>query len=365
MCHAKYRAVPVVIIFSLLAASQQTESKSSGISEPRIVSIEAANSTSIPFRAGMPGVVTPIKCSSGKIFLRVAATDSSLSLISISPKDKSTIEFTLNPIPDISSLRFGSFFVNESDLYVMVTGVSDVKSRKSVINEKIVSGEVGVSHYYVARYGFDGQIRQLLKLDLPFRPVQIGVFHSGAMILAGIDNLGNSRVGMVKSDGTLDRYVDLPGDLSSDSKAVKDLSQNEFNGFTQGAIAWAVGLSDFVPFRGHLLLVRRQTSSAVYEISPSLEVRKVNLLLPAGFRLFTLVTGDDSWTGLLTTKIDGKQGLTVTYMVFDPETGLPLEKLIPAQPFGMGLGCANRDELTMIKREQDGSFVLTDTRRAP
>ena len=182
------------------------------------------------------------------------------------------------------------------------------------------------------------------------------------MILAGIGKLGNSQVGMVKSDGTLDRYVDLPDDLASDSKAVKQLSQNEFNGFAQGAIAWAVGLSDFVPFRGHILLVRRQTSSTIYEISPSLEVRKVNLLLPAGFKLFTLVAADDSWTALLTTKTDGQQGLTVAYMIFDSETGLPVEKVVSETAFGMGLACANRDVLTMIKREQDGTFVLTETR---
>ncbi len=326
----------------------------------RLIKVEPGESISVPFRAGMPGVITPVKCSSGKVFVRVAGTDASLSLIAISPKDKSVVELNVPILPELSSMRLGTFFVGESDLDAIITGTVETNHKPS----NSASVEPDENHYYIARFGFDGQLRQMLKLDLPFRPVQIGVFPSGTLVAAGTDKSGNSQVGFLKANGTLDRYIEMP-DFSGESKEVKDLAQNQFNGYAKGALAWAIGVSDFVPFQGHLLFVLRQTSSTVYDISPSLQVRKVELHLPAGARLSALVSGKEFWTGQLATKVDGQRGLTISYVNFDPETGLAKEKITSAAPLGMGLACMNDGLTTVIKREQDGTFVLVHTRPVP
>lgn len=350
----------LLIMTTLAALGQQQIDVPKTAEQLQVIKVEPGESISVPFRAGMPGVVTPIKCSSGKVFVRVAGTDASLSLIAISLKDKSVVEFNVPILPELSSMRLGTFFVSESDLYAIITGTIETNHKPA----DAPSVEPDENHYYLARFGFDGQLRKLLKLDLPFRPVQVGVFPSGTLVAAGIDNVGNPQVGFLKADGRLDRYIEMP-DLSAESKGVKDFAQNQFNGYAKGALAWAIGVSDFIPFQGHLLFVLRQTSSTVYDISPSLQVRKIELHLPPGSRLSALVTGKEFWTGQLTTKVEKQQGLTISYVNFDPETGVAKEKITSAAPLGMGLACINDGIPTIIKREQDGTFVLVHTRRAP
>jgi hypothetical protein len=113
-----------------------------------------------------------------------------LGLISISSDGKQSTRFDVSRINDISNPRILTFFVNDTDLYALELGTTNERSTAvSVLkpNGEVEkrSGQTAERKWFIGRFKLDGSYTGSIHLDLPFRPLQFGVFATGDFLVAG------------------------------------------------------------------------------------------------------------------------------------------------------------------------------------
>src|SRR5215472_69510 len=241
-----------------------------------------------------PFLSLPVVCSADHtIFVRMATVEGISNLASISNDGKSVIRFQNDKINDVSNPKTKSFFVTESDVYILTTGSIP---QENTLQLKQPNGEIehqrlSTIQHFVARFGRDGSYRGSVRLDLDFTPYQVGVFPGGDFMFAGVTKDNQVRIALVKSNGQFQRYVELEGDIQlnkdsggSDAKgpglALPMTGKRFGEGFQD-----LVRISFFTSDGTRLLLVRKAPSAPIFSISAGGNVRTVKPQVPSGYTL--------------------------------------------------------------------------------
>lgn len=236
--------------------------------------------------------------------------------------------FETSKMTDVPEPRTGKFFVSESGVYVLVTGLEN--ARKETVTETDENGKVlghrtqttGEPHQYIARFGTDGSYKGAIELDLPFKAYQIAAFESGNFLIAGLDGQKQPRVAAVNSSGQLQTFVELDKDASGRPKSAQAAFKKSLG--DDASMDVVAMFAQFVPYHGNVLLVRSRTSTPIYEIRDGGDARAVKVKAPNGFVVDGMIPSDKGeWLVEFFKPVAGgslTEGERAVYSV-DPESG--------------------------------------------
>jgi hypothetical protein len=273
---------------------------------------------------------------------------------------KGVITFATNQMTDIPEPAAGDFFVADSAVYVLVTGIE--YARKDEVAYKDEAGQEtkqletkGESGDYIARFDSDGSYRGALKLDAGFHPIQVAAFGSGNFVLAGLDEGKTPRVGLFNSSGQLVKYLELAKDITDRPKSAE--KSFEHSGLHASVDVIAM-FAKFYSYHGNVLLVRAGNTTPIYEIRESGEVRAVRVKAPNGVAIDHLIPSDHNWF------IDVRKGSleekTDTIYEVSPETGELLReyRIESEDRLKEDLSCVIQDSFSGIRHQQGRLTVL-------
>ena len=150
------------------------------------------------------------------------------SFYSISPS-REAHSFQLDQVPNFYDLRVDGSYLGESEVVFLVSGAAEYKegTRSAVLpggEKKESKANVAEHHNYVFVYDRGGHFKQMIQLENNFSIQSLGVFSGGTFLAYGFDNASRSpRLGLVKEDGVLLQYLQLPDDyLPPDIKKARE-----------------------------------------------------------------------------------------------------------------------------------------------
>jgi hypothetical protein len=336
---------------------------------PEKVALEEVASVSV---SSLPAesIAMPVLCGAdGNILFRLAMPDTGVEdPVSVSSDGKNVTWFAKEKINDITRPVLVSVFLSRSEVYILTRGSvplgSDAKWRTPT--GQLESHQALRSATFVAHFASDGSYSGEVPLDLPFKPLHLGVFSNGDFLIAGADRTTDEpRLAIVGSNGQLRRFVELQGDVHG--RQEPDGSANEKDDPTAlpRSKAWArfaeslrdVVATSQIAADGPNLLLFRPVNGPVFSISPSGEVLAHKLKVKGNYRLFTIKAARDSWIVEFIYDLPDNTAQKFSTYAFDPATGVPLREYFFPTDLGFGLACVNEDEFTFVMADIAGKAL--------
>jgi hypothetical protein len=308
----------------------------------------------------------PLLCDhDGRIVFRLATPESGVEdPVSVSKDGKTVVRFGREKINDIPRPVLLSVFLLGSDVYILTRGSiplgSDAKLRTPTGD--VISQPTSKSVTFVAHFEHDGNYAGAVRLDVPFKPLHLGVFENGDFLIAGAEpSTGEPRVGIVASNGQLRRLVELKGDVHAEEESNasgKDKDKDPTAlprlsppGSAAPSLFKAVYGSQ-IANDGPNLLLFRPMNGPVFSVSPSGEVRVHKLKAEGNYRLYTIKAAGNSWIVEFLHDLPNSAAVELSTYAFDPESGAPLREYFFPADMGWGLACADGDEFTFVMANQ-------------
>jgi hypothetical protein len=321
-------------------------------------------------------VVAPLRCDAGgRIFFRLAMPDTGVEdPLSVSSNGESVVRFASEKVTDISRPHLLSVFPSGSDVYILTSGSIalgyNVKLQKP--NGETLAQQAVKSTKFVARFQRDGTYRDAIPLDVPFQPLQLGVFENGDFLVAGVDPATvTPRVAIVGSNGQFRRFVELEGDVHPE-----DTSRNSANGGDSTALPNTTPPEDFdrsfmgvvytsaIVQDGPHLLLFRPANGPVFSVSPSGETTARQLKIKGDYRLYAIKSTRSSWIVEFIHDVPNSKLKEFSTFAFHPESGEPLREYFFPADLGWGLACTDGDEFTFVMADNETNTLnlikLTD-----
>jgi hypothetical protein len=317
-------------------------------------------------------LVMPVLCApDGSILFRLAMPDTGVGdPVSVSRDGKTVIRFGREKINDISNPVPVSVFSDDTSVYMLTRGSSPLGYQ---INLRTPSGEVQTqqvskTNMFVARFERDGTYAGSVKLDLSFKPLQLGVFPGGNFLIAGVDSKGEPRLGLVESNGQFQRFVELHGDVhakdESDASGKNSdptaLPRHTPTQSSEPSLFTAVYTSQ-ITRDGPNLLLFRPLNGPVFSVSSSGEVQVHRLKVQGDYRLFTIRAVRDYWVVELIHGLPHGGGEEFSTYAFDRDSGDPILEYFFPRNLGWGLACidGNQFMFLMANTQTDHLRVVT------
>lgn len=363
-------SLAVLLLTPCLAQQPEAPSNSvTGNSPDGIPPIYLKVASTTPVPGISESLLTTALCGSdNSIVLRVAGLAGVGDLVSISADGQNVVRFNAFKVSDIENPKFYQYFVGGSDVYVLTRSSkpTDETIKLRTPNGDIVTQRKLSTKDYIVQFQRDGAFVKSIALDLPFTPQQIGAFPSGGFLVAGAARDGSLKpiVALLKSDGQLDRYLELKGDIrpaqpdkKEDTKDPVALPRWAAHGEeNKQSLAVAENLSLIVADGRNLLLLRSGQKTPVFSVSPGGEVRAITPNVPSGFTLYDLRVSQDMWVAVYThPHSDDPKNAAVdieTYAL-DPSSGKAIARYIYPGFMGFGLACSDGVEFTVLERPGD------------
>jgi hypothetical protein len=355
----------LLILTAVACFAQSTPQHSQkAAAAPDKVSLNEVSTVQVP---SLPAesIGAPLFCDpDGRILFRLARPDTGVGdPVSVSKDGKTVVRFGKEKIYDIPRPVLLNEFLVGSDVYILASGSTplgyETKWRKP--NGEVVSQPATKSSTFVAHFEGDGRYAGAVRLDVPFRPSELGVFGDGSFLITGIDALSaEPRVAIVSSDGQLRRFVELKGDVHAqkdseisgkerDPTALPPMARGvDFVKSLVGVVSGSQIAKD-----GPNLLLFRPLNGPIFSISPSGEARAHKLRTGGSYNLFTIKATRNAWIVELITDVPPDKPAEFATYAFDPESGAPLREYSFATNLGWGLACADGDEFTFVMADPE------------
>lgn len=344
--------VALLILFGAFPARTQ---------EPPATLLEVTQTTEVRMVTS-PGMLNPIVCSGDAIYLRMAGPGVQ-DLLSVSKDGNTIVRFTKDKVTDVSSPTLGTFFVSGTDVYVLETGYSN--PRPATVQIQTPEGtqkketESFTARRYIAKFKSDGSFERSIPLDIPFRPLQIGAFENGTLLVAGVTDDTEPRLAIVGANGQFSRFVELNNDIGSESNPAEKKDKVPALP-AMDSVQHALVFSQLVADGPNILLVRKGQRSPIFSISPGGIATAIKLDVPAKYSLFSLRTAPGVWIAQFVYRVGEVQGIRFMTYTFDPTSGKPSGRFVYPTALGLGMACATQKEFTFLKKE-NGSLYLVKT----
>jgi hypothetical protein len=204
-----------------LAQDVPKHSSQPAAATPERVSLTEVSAVDVP---ALPAdsIGPPLLCDpDGTILRRLAAPQGGVEdPVSRSKDGKTAIRFGSEKINDIPRPSFLHMFVNGSDVYFgerehstwRPGQTADQARRKSSAQPQEAAGSS--RSWFIAHFEREGTYVGAISLNLPFRPLRLGAFQNGDLLLAGAEPATDEpRLAVVASNGQLRRFVELKEDV--------------------------------------------------------------------------------------------------------------------------------------------------------
>jgi hypothetical protein len=337
------------VVVCSFAQNVQQASQQPGTLAPEKVSLNEISN--IPVPSLPPGSIAgPLRCDpDGRIIFRLAMPDTGIGdPVSVSPDGKTVIRFNKERVNDIPQPQFASMFLSGPDVYVLTWGKTPPQpGRKSKLSP------------FVVHFGSDGRYGGSVPLDLPFHPLQLGVFANGDFLIAGAEeSTREPRLAIVASNGQLRRMIELKGDVHAQEESTGPAKEQEKdpaalprdsspNSPSAPSLFSAVYGSQ-IANDGPKLLLFRPMNGPVFSISPSGEVRVHKLKVEGDFSMYTIKATPGAWIVEFMHNVPHSEAVEMSTYAFNPETGAPLREYFFPGDIGWGLACTDGNEFTFV-----------------
>ncbi len=204
------------------------------------------------------------------------------SFYSISPS-REAHSFQLDSVPNFYDLRVGEDYLGESEVVFLVSGATEYKegTRSAVLpagEKKEYKANVAEHHNYIFVYDRGGHFKQMVQLENNFAIQSLGVFPGGTFLAYGFDSASRSpRLGLVKEDGTLLQYLQLPDDyLPPDLKKAQEEQKH-----SSSTAPMILGQVQFVSSGTNIIVASIWSHGPLLEVSEAGAIRAIPVKLPA------------------------------------------------------------------------------------
>lgn len=359
-----------LLLVALAAAQDSPDARQQAAGIP-LVQLQSAYTREVPFVA-MDAISTPIVCASdGSSFVQLvrintqSASSAMGDILAISRQGDQVVQFGLSKINDITEAVDLNLAVSDSDLYLLVRG--SIPKNKILTFRKPDGGtfrqQAAQVEEYVARFKKDGSYLGAVRLEIPFAPLQLGVFPGGDFLIAGYEkNTFEPRIALVKSSGQFQRWVELPGDLhgKGDSAAEADSVDKvdkkdsdpaalpRFGKTFNDNLAFAVHTSMIIADGRNMLLLRPGYKVPVFSVSPGGEVKAIHLEMPDGYALADLKVANGKWIAIYTRRRQEGNGLQIETVALDPATGKMTAQYTYSHSLGLAAACVSQEQISFL-----------------
>jgi hypothetical protein len=204
--------------------------------------------------------------------------------------------------------------------------------------------------YFLSTSDHDGDLPNLIQIDVRFKPLKVASFGSGDFMVLGWDE-GNllPELVLLKGDGTIRRFVDLddqkPGANPQKEAAPKRVTLEEL----QDAV--------FVPYGGEVLLTYPGTAKPVVVVGAGGQSRSIPIALPGGYVLHDVLVSEAPWSLVLraqeprdpkATNDAGNPPQPRLFAVDSSHGNLLREYVIDNKPLISEVTCAAKNSLTAM-----------------
>jgi len=296
-------------------------------------------------------------------------------LVSISSDGKDVVRFERARMSDVPQPVPGAFFATGSDVYLLTRSVVPTSETRKLRDPTGSVKDVPLtrSQYVIAHFKSDGSYIGAIPLDIPFTPLQLGVFIDGGFLVAGVAKDANEpKIALVRSNGQFHRFVDLQGDIQLRSDQSGSEREPPSTSLPRVGKRFGEGFSDslhnsaIVPYGRNLLLLRSGQDTPVFSISPGGSAEAVHLEAPEGYKLWALKTVANEWTALYTRRISDTEGVEFATFALEPTTGKAIARYTYPKFLGFAMACADGVEFSFLVRENEKLKIvkLLSTRRS-
>jgi hypothetical protein len=341
----------LLCIFSVVTCSfaqdAQQLSRQLGISAPEKVSLGEVSTVQVP---SLPpeSIGAPLLCDpDGRILFRMAMPGATEDPVSVSADGKTVIHFAKEKINNIPQPVFASMFLSGSDVYILTWGKMPLQG-----------GRTSKISPFVVHFESDGRYVGSVPLDLPYQPLQLGVFGNGDFLIPGTEpSTGDPRLALVAPNGQLRRMIELKGDVHAEEDSTGSAKQkgdptalpryNSPDSPSAPSLYNAVYLSQIAKDGPNLLLFRPM-NGPVFSVSPSGEVRVHKLKVEGDFSMYTIKATPNFWIVEFTHNVPHSEAVEMSTYAFDPESGTPLREYFFPGDIGWGLACTDGNGFTFV-----------------
>jgi hypothetical protein len=355
-CKGLRTLVFMISAASLCVAQEIPQHSSQTPDRVPIGEVSAVQVPSLPAES----IAGPVLCDAdGRIVLRLATPDTGVKdPVSVSTDGKTVTRFGKDKMNDIPRPNPLSMFLGGSDVYILTLGSVPLGYttdwRKP--NGEVETEPASKSSAFVAHFERDGRYVGAIPLDVPFKPLHLGVFANGDFLISGADQwTAEPRVAIVGSNGQRRRFIELKGDVHAQDEsdvAGKDKDptalprSKPWRGFAESLRD--VVYTSQIARDGPNLLLFRPMNGPVFSISPSGEVRSQKLKVAGDYRLFTIKPAGNSWIVEFIRDLPGGKGEEFATYAFDSDSGAPLRQYFFPPDLGWGLACTDGNEFTFV-----------------
>ena len=290
------------VIFSLVTAFSSSAS-AQGItvnSDPPLYQVSFVRGQSIPNNDVSAVIQLPFQCATdGTVFVGFVDTVQAGSgiqpppvfpiphLVSVSLQGR-VESFRLEKIPDLYISQEEGYFASDSEVTFLVTAAKEYKAAKKTY--PIAGGKQGEftsnaaeKRQYILSFRRDGAYQKYVEIEEPFHVRQLGAFPSGTFLVFGYDTKDHApKLALLKADGTLLEPLQISEADFSQSVTAKDDRALRPHGFAP----------QFVSEGRSILIVQKDSSSPLLEVSEGGAIRHIRLKLPNGAHLQSLIPSD-------------------------------------------------------------------------
>lgn len=309
-------------------------------------------------------------CSSdGTTFLDHHAAGSTASELYSIEQDGTLKHFSRKLPPNFTHVSNLDFFAGEHTLVTLLKAELDDDTAGATAPRE--------TDYFLSLSDHDGDSAELLPLELKFTPLKIALFGSGDYLVLGWDE-GNLQplLAILKSDGTIRRFVDLSDRLHSESfTSYNSMKEAESSPKERSSLA-SLQRVQFVPYGSYVLLTYPGTTKSILVLSSIGEDWVIPIAIPGGFVLHDALVSNEHSPLVLRVQADQDSARFARTAApprklfeMDSYHGQFLRELIPDKPRVDDVTCAANSKLTAIftdtVNQQTPTAAATNGQPAP
>jgi hypothetical protein len=204
--------------------------------------------------------------------------------------------------------------------------------------------------YFLSTSDHDGDLPNLIPLDVRFKPLKVASFGSGDFMVLGWDE-GNllPELALLKGDGTIRRFVDLD-DHKPRADPQKEAARERV---TLEELQDAV----LVPYGSEVMVTYPGTAKPVLVVGAGGQSRSIPIALPGGYVLHDVLVSEAPWSLVLRAqeprdpKAKDDEGKVPQPRMFEVDSNhgnLIREYVIDNKPLISEVTCAAKNSLTAI-----------------
>jgi hypothetical protein len=355
-------------------ASAQQHSSDKQPSVPQIPTIKLAFVGAKESEIGGPGAGSEIQCSpDGEVFFDPwqPSTSQEMGVLAFTKSHDTydVTKFGLDQISDVHDGHLRDYYATDSLVAMLLfNGTRDdamsttkhvitVPSKGEQYEQTVKSGKRGD---FIATFDRQGNYKEAVELDIPFKARKIAVFSSGLYLVVGSDTEHKPKFAFVNADGTLQRLLETEKPMHGweERVAATGVTHGSASPEFLARVPPQLGVSQILSFHDKLLFVWPGLTWII-EISPSGLIRRVPIHVPEGRVIDRFVSSDKMWYASFKEHgADYKTDSQTMVYEINPLDGALIRRFDAAPEYVYAIGCEHDGEFLAMGFREGGYLRL-------